>query len=208
MGRRLADRGQITRCDDVFFLEQHEARAALRDAAPRQAVVAQRKGERAWVEAHPGPASYGTPPGPPPPLWVMPPEGRFAMEAVLWYMGQGLESTRSQRVQPDSAHRIDGIAASPGRYTGPVRVIRDEGEFAKIEQGDVVVCPITSPVWSLLFASIGGLVTDTGGILSHAAIIAREYGVPAVVATGNATRLLHDGQIVTVDGSLGLVEVA
>jgi pyruvate,water dikinase len=71
-----------------------------------------------------------------------------------------------------------------------------------------VVCPITSPVWSVVFPSIGALVTDTGGILSHPAIIAREYRIPAVVGTGNATELLHDGQAVTVDGSAGTVRVA
>jgi pyruvate,water dikinase len=81
-----------------------------------------------------------------------------------------------------------------------------EAEFGKLEAGDILVCPMTSPVWSVLFPSIGALVTDTGGILSHPAIIAREYRVPAVVATGNATRLLRDGQIVTVDGTMGSVE--
>jgi pyruvate,water dikinase len=88
-----------------------------------------------------------------------------------------------------------------------VRVIRNEGEFGKIRAGDVLVCPITSPVWSVLFASVGALVTDTGGILSHSAIIAREYHIPAVVATGNATTLLRDGQIVAVDGSAGAVRI-
>jgi pyruvate,water dikinase len=81
-----------------------------------------------------------------------------------------------------------------------------EAEFGKLEAGDILVCPMTSPVWSVLFPSIGALVTDSGGILSHPAIIAREYRVPAVVATGNATRLLRDGQIVTVDGTMGSVE--
>ena len=80
-----------------------------------------------------------------------------------------------------------------------------EAEFGKLQPGDVLVCPITSPVWSVLFPSIGALITDAGGILSHPAIIAREYRVPAVVAAGDATRLLHDGQLVTVDGSAGLV---
>lgn len=84
----------------------------------------------------------------------------------------------------------------------------DESEFGKLQAGDVLVCPITSPVWSMLFPSIGALVTDTGGILSHPAIIAREYRVPAVVATGNATRLLEDGQTVTVDGSTGVIEIS
>jgi pyruvate,water dikinase len=81
-----------------------------------------------------------------------------------------------------------------------------EAEFGKLEAGDILVCPMTSPVWSVLFPSIGALVTDSGGILSHPAIIAREYRVPAVVATGNATQLLRDGQIVTVDGTMGSVD--
>ena len=71
----------------------------------------------------------------------------------------------------------------------------------------MLVCPVTSPVWSVLFPSVGALVTDTGGILSHPAIIAREYVIPAVVSTGHATQLLRDGQIVTVDGAVGSVEV-
>ena len=102
---------------------------------------------------------------------------------------------------------LEGIAASPGRSTGPVRVVMDESDFDKLRPGDVLVCPVTSPVWSVLFPSIGALVTDSGGLLSHPAIIAREYGLPAVVATGNATALLHDDQVVTVDGSSGQVEV-
>ena len=89
-----------------------------------------------------------------------------------------------------------------------MRVIRDETEFHRIRPGDVMVCPITSPVWSVLFASVGALVTDSGGILSHSAIIAREYRIPAVVATGNGTELLEDGQTVTVDGSAGTVSPA
>jgi phosphoenolpyruvate synthase/pyruvate phosphate dikinase len=89
-----------------------------------------------------------------------------------------------------------------------VRLVLDESQFGKLQPGDVLVCPITSPVWSVLFPTIGALVTDTGGILSHPAIIAREHRVPAVVATGNATASLHDDQVVTVDGSAGQVRVS
>jgi pyruvate,water dikinase len=71
----------------------------------------------------------------------------------------------------------------------------------------VVVCPVTSPAWSVVFPSMGALVTDMGGILSHPAIIAREHGIPAVVGTGNATDVLRDGQTVTVDGTTGVVEI-
>lgn len=82
----------------------------------------------------------------------------------------------------------------------------EEGDFHKIRPGDVMVCPTTSPVWSVLFPSIGALVTDAGGLLSHPAIIAREYRIPAVVATGNATSVLRDGEIVQVDGMVGTVD--
>jgi rifampicin phosphotransferase len=116
----------------------------------------------------------------------------------------GTEKMRESR----AAEKLQGYAASAGRYSGPVCVIKNESEFGKLKAGDVLVCPITNPSWAILFPSIGALITDTGGILSHPAIIAREYGVPAVVATGKATKFLKDGQIVTVDGNLGTVEIS
>jgi phosphoenolpyruvate synthase/pyruvate phosphate dikinase len=170
-------------------------------------LVTRRRGERAFVEQHPGPATYGKDPGPPPPLDALPAEARFTMTALLWYIGRVFEAAASSRAQQAGTEVLGGIAASPGRYTGPVRVVNDEFDFGKLRPGDVLVCPITSPVWSVLFPSVGALVTDTGGLLSHPAIIAREHGVPAVAATGNATALLRDDQVVTVDGTTGQVEV-
>jgi len=102
---------------------------------------------------------------------------------------------------------ITGIAASPGRYTGTVRIIHSEAEFDKLRSGDVLVCAVAPPVWSVLFPSAGALVTDSGGILSNPAIIARECGLPAVVATRIGTAHLRDDQVVTVDGTVGTVEV-
>ncbi len=206
LGNRLVKRGQIAQRDDVFFFELEEARAALRDGDDRRSLVTRRKAERAWVETHPGPASYGKDPGQPPSLAALPDEARFLMEAMLWASNRVFASEHNGHGQSVGG-AMHGIAASPGVYTGPVRVIKDESEFAKLQPGDVLVCPITSPVWSVLFPSVGALVTDTGGILSHSAIIAREYRVPAVVATGHATQSLRDGQHVTVDGTAGTVEV-
>jgi pyruvate,water dikinase len=207
VGWRLAARGQLDRRDDVFFLTLDEARAALRDGQDRRALVTRRRGERAFVEQHQGPATYGKDPGPPPLLDALPAEARFTMSALLWYLDRIFEAAASRRVQQAGTQVLGGIAASPGRYTGPVRLVMDEFDFGKLRPGDVLVCPITSPVWSVLFPSVGALVTDTGGLLSHPAIIAREYRVPAVVATGNATGLLRDDQVVTVDGTTGRVEV-
>ena len=125
-------------------------------------------------------------------------------EAFLWAVDRILAPGRAESAG-DAA--VNGIAASPGSYTGPVRVIRDESQFDRLRAGDVLVCPITSPVWSVLFPSIGALVTDTGGTLSHPAIIAREYGIPAVVNSGSGTSVLEDGQMVTVDGAAGTVRI-
>ena len=208
MGRRLAERGLIDRPGDVMHLELEEARSALSEGGDLRPRVARRRGERAWAELHPGPPFYGEPPPPPPSLHFLPPDARLPMESILWsndsIMAVG-ESSRGDRTEDAT---LRGIPASRGSYTGSVRVAMDETQFDKLEPGDVLVCPITSPVWSVLFPTIGALVTDTGGVLSHPAIIAREYRIPAVVATGSATTRLHDGDLVTVDGSGGVVTMA
>ncbi|MBO8157199.1 MAG: hypothetical protein H0Z32_12125 [Bacillaceae bacterium] len=206
VGRRLMVRGDLTSVDDVFFLEFNEALDAIEnDNLNIKTVIEKRKGQRNWALAHPGPASYGTPPPPPPAMEAFPKEVQDAAKATFWTIEKTFAARESSRVQKD-ATRIEGIAVSSGRYTGKVRIIHNESEFSKIEPGDVLVCQITSPSWSILFPIIGALITDSGGILSHSAIIAREYRIPGVVATGNATELLKDGQLVTVDGNKGIVE--
>jgi rifampicin phosphotransferase len=86
-----------------------------------------------------------------------------------------------------------------------VRVIREPAEFGKLASGDVLVCPYTNPAWTTLFQRASAVVADSGGPASHAAIVAREYGIPAVMGTGTGTTTLTDGQLVTVDGSTGRV---
>jgi pyruvate,water dikinase len=206
LGVRLAARGAIHQRDDVLFLHLDEARAALSQPADLRDLVLRRKGERAWAVANPGPPSYGRESPPPASLSFLPADARLPMESILWSLEAMLAIEASKTAQSDGSS-IRGTPASAGSYTGRVRVIRGEWEFDKLEAGDVLVCPITSPVWSVLFPTIGALVTDSGGILSHPAIIAREYRIPAVVATGNATELLRDGQLVSVDGSIGTVGV-
>lgn len=209
LGRRLADRGQLARAQDVFFLTVREAGAALHDRGGRRALVARRCAERAWTDTHPGPATYGPLPTPPPAAgdWrsTLQPEARHAMDVARWAWEATSGSPSWPRPGQSAGVGLRGVAACPGRYTGPVRVLTDESEFGKLQPGDVLVCPETTAAWSVLFPSVGALVTDTGGLLSHPAIIAREYRVPAVLATGNATQLLRDGQLVTVDGGTGEV---
>ncbi|MGI5270095.1 PEP/pyruvate-binding domain-containing protein [Nonomuraea sp. CA-218870] len=103
---------------------------------------------------------------------------------------------------------VAGTPASAGTATGPVTVVRDPSEFGKLRGGDVLVCPYTNPSWTPLFQRAAAVVVDTGGLASHAAIVAREYGIPAVMGTGDGTAALADGQRVTVDGDAGVVTAA
>jgi len=102
------------------------------------------------------------------------------------------------------AGALVGTAASPGVHEGRVRVIRDP-KGTKLEQGEVLVAPGTDPAWTPLFLTAGALVMEIGGIMSHGSVVAREYGIPAVVGIPDATRRLRDGQRVRVDGESGLV---
>lgn len=202
IGARLVERGQLDAADDVFFLEVPDARAAVHDGGDRREAVRIAKGRRAWARTHPGRRSYGEPPAGEPPFDLLPQASRLINEATKW----GVEQVLSWGRPSDADAVVSGVSASPGRYTGPVRVLRAEQELDRIRDGDVVVCPATSPAWSVVFPKIGALVTDSGGMLSHPAIIAREYGIPAVVGTSTATRVLVDGQRVIVDGDRGVVE--
>ncbi len=164
-----------------------------------------RKGELAWALENPGPISYGGPSPPPPSLKGFPPEVRRVMEGMLWMIEGNASIEYLQEKVNASAEKISGIPASAGHYTGPARIIMSDEDFHKLQPGDVLVCPTTQPPWSVLFPSVGALVTDGGGILSHPAIIAREYHIPAIVATSNATSKLQDDQIITVNGDTGQV---
>lgn len=181
LGRRLVDRGTADRPEDALFLELPEALAALSGCADQRSRIRHHRGQHAWALAHPGPDVYGEAPPGAGPLTAPPPTSTV-----------------------DSGE-LRGLAASPGRYLGPVRVIHGITDFGKLRHGDVLVCPETTAQWSLLFASVGALVTDRGTMVSHPAILAREYGVPAVVATGTATQTLHDDDLVVVDGAAGVV---
>jgi rifampicin phosphotransferase len=207
IGRRLVDAGVLHRADDACWLELDEVRELLRRGSvdgtePPAERALRRRAERAWVQAHPGPVTLGAPPEDPPDLRALPEAVRQTTGAVLW----ALEQEFSHAADDDTGG-IAGTPASPGRYTGTVRIVRSDRDFGSIRPGDVLVCPITTPAWSLNFSRIGALVTDAGGALSHAAIVAREHGIPAVVATGRATTDLRDGQLVTVDGAAGTVTI-
>ena len=113
-----------------------------------------------------------------------------------------IKAARKRRGGKDS---LKGVAASPGRVTATARVLNGPEDFDQMQAGDVLVASITTPAWTPLFARAAAVVTDVGGPLSHGSIVAREYGIPAVLGTGVATNRIRSGQVITVDGSAGVV---
>jgi pyruvate,water dikinase len=188
-GRRLFAEGGLGAVDDVWMLRREELLGVVAGdvAESPSKLVAERRGE----------LERGAAEGPRPFLGAPPPEGdRHVVQEKFYGRARGVASDSSLR----------GAGASPGIGEGPARVVRGTGDFRRVEPGDVLVATTTTPAWTPLFPSLSGLVTETGGILSHAAIVAREYGIPAVVGAAGATRALRDGARVRVDGSSGLVE--
>ena len=118
-----------------------------------------------------------------------------------------LSSFETQKRNADVSTTLNGFAVSPGKVTGSVSVILSPNDFEKMKPDTILVCPTTTPAWTPLFAQATGLVTDIGGILAHGSIVAREYGIPAVMGTGDVTRRIVSGQRVTVDGDLGTVTI-
>ncbi|GAA3313670.1 PEP/pyruvate-binding domain-containing protein [Nonomuraea dietziae] len=115
----------------------------------------------------------------------------------------------SPSVAPDTpAATLTGTPGSRGSVTGTARIVRGPGDFARVRPGDILVCPFTDPAWTPLLRIAAGVVTETGGVLSHAAIVAREHAIPAVLGVPHATSRLHDDTIITVDGTTGTVTAA
>jgi pyruvate,water dikinase len=212
IGRRLVARGVLEHAEDVFMLAIDELRASMMRAAPARGGVGsvpvstprdtarRRRAELLWVKANPGPPAYGPPPGRMPDLRGLPDPARRVNEAMLWQLEQELAPA-----QAADGDELIGIAASAGVYRGTVRVIRSVEGLGRLRTGEVLVCPATSSAWMMVFHRAGALVTDHGSALSHTAIVAREHGLPAVVATGSATTRLRDGEEVIVDGQRGTV---
>lgn len=203
-GRRMLSAGSVRTVDDVFFCTVDEAAAWLTSGNQVSDTVRRRRGERAWALAHPGPASYGTFPEMSSLRWL-PRSVRDVMQVLLRANMHNLALELSRQQQRCEDGKLRGLPASPGMYEGTARIITSERHFNRIRHGDVLVCPSTRPSWSVIFNSIGSIVTDSGGELSHPAIIAREHRIPAVVATGTATREIRDGERVRVDGTNGVV---
>jgi pyruvate,water dikinase len=207
-GALLAEHGFFAATEDVFHLTHYELESAIIDlmnawssgAAPRgpdhwPALVAERKAAiRVW-------AAHETPPalGPIPDIIDDP--------AIVMLWGITRESLDNWLSAGSTAERreVRGFAASSGVVEGVARIVKSADELSRLQTGDILVCQVTNPTWTPVFNKIRAAVSDIGGSMSHAAIVAREYGLPAVVGTGNATSMIKDGQRIRVDGGRGIV---
>ena len=122
---------------------------------------------------------------------------------MLW----GITSERIESWLNPDPDEVVGVAASSGVVEGIARVLFDVSQIAELREGEILVVPVTAPSWAPVFAKIKAAVSDIGGSMSHAAIVAREYGMPAVVGTGDATKRIRTGDRVRVDGDRGTVRV-
>jgi pyruvate,water dikinase len=192
-GRRLAEAGMLETASDVFYLTPDELRGE-RDV-PLERLVSERKAEMEHF-------SRVTPP---PMLGTMPP---FEMDdggPVLRAFFKG--DFTPQATSNGQTQTLKGLAGSAGVARGQAKVIRSLAEAGKLQKGDVLVAKFTVPPWTPLFATASAVVTDTGGVLCHSAVVAREYHIPAVVGTGRATSIFCDGQLLEVDGDAGTVRI-
>ena len=118
-----------------------------------------------------------------------------------------MSAFETQKRNAHDADVLEGFPVSPGKITGMASVIHSPADFAAMQPDTILVCATTTPAWTPLFTQAIGLVTDIGGILAHGSIVAREYGIPAVLGTGRATAVLQDGQLLEVDGDAGEVRI-
>ena len=207
-GALLARHGFFADAEDVFQLTHYELESAIIDlmtswsngSPPRgperwPAVVAERRAAlKEW-------ARHATPPalGPVPEIIDDP--------AIVMLWGITRESLNTWLAADDesTSNEIKGFAASSGVAEGPARIVKSVEEIERLRKGDILVCQVTNPTWAPIFHKIAAAVSDIGGSMSHAAIVAREFGLPAVVGTGNATTRIRDGQRIRVDGGRGVV---
>jgi pyruvate,water dikinase len=192
----LVKAGILSNPDDIYFLthaQLQEAVEALSNpasaASPRKDLAKWAKYRRALREAQ----KRLHPPG-------AVPEGFQLRLGVV-----DLANRESQVREKSSGPVMKGFAVSPGQVTAPACVILSPADFGKMRAGCILVCTTTTPAWTPLFSQAAGLVTDIGGVLAHGSIVAREFGLPAVMGTGNATRRIQDGQMIMVDGTNGKV---
>jgi pyruvate,water dikinase len=209
LGAVFAKEGFLEAPEDIFYLKRHEIPDALFDlyhswAAPAPArgpsywppIVARRKGIVTALNTWKASPALGTPPEVvTEPFTIM--LWGITSDSIANWLGGGASDDGS----------LNGMAASPGVEEGPARVIFGPDQINEVQEGEILVAPLTAPSWAPIFGKIKATVTDTGGMMSHAAIVCREYGLPAVTGTGFATSMIKTGQRIRVDGSNGKVTI-
>lgn len=201
-GRRVTARGRIAEPAHMLeaTLDEMCALGAGTGGPPADELAA-RAAYRTAYTAKDVPPLLGPPAPPPPDLSTLPPAAGRLMRATAIALGHVFGSSQAQHEDM----LLFGLAASKGVYEGPARRVSGPSEFGRIERGDVLVTESTTEAFNILLPLLGGIVTDNGGLLSHAAIVAREYGIPGVVGTREATERIRDGMRVRVDGDAGEV---
>ena len=203
-GRRVAGRGRIATPQHMLDASLDEMCALVAGTGgPSADELARRADYRASHTAKDVPPFLGPPEPPPPDLAALPPSVGRLMRATFIALGHLFGSSQAQNEEKV----LHGLAASKGVYEGPARRVSGPSEFGRIAKGDVLVTESTTEAFNILLPLLGGIVTDNGGLLSHAAIVAREYGIPGVVGTREATERIADGVRVRVDGDAGEVTV-
>jgi rifampicin phosphotransferase len=203
-GRRLRDSGQLSDAEHAVDLAAGEVAALLRrQPGPSAAEAEQRFVWRTTTTIDDAPAFLRKMPAPPPPASILPKGARRGAAAVATMLANlfgvaDKENTRSV---------LHGLAVNQGTYEGTARLVNDAEDFGRIKQGDVLVTRMTSPYFNVVLPLLGAIVTDRGGQLCHAAIVAREYGIPGIVGTRDATSTVPDGARVRVDGGTGEVRL-
>jgi pyruvate,water dikinase len=211
LGAVLVAAGLLDTDDDIFFLHRYEVYRVLYEAEARWALGVPTRSEYIWRaevarrrRIHSALEKWN-----PPPALGVPPETVTEPITVTLF---GINSDTIDRwLAAEDSDGLDdsfgGLAVSPGVAEGVARVVRQVEELDELRDGEILVCPLTAPSWSIVFARIVAAVSDGGGIMSHAAIVSREYGLPAVAATGIGTQVVHTGDRLRVDGNTGLVTI-
>jgi pyruvate,water dikinase len=206
-GRLLVKHGFFKEVDDMFYLHRFEVQQAIYDLIGAWGSGGEARGPKYWppIVAKRKVLFEKLKKWAPPPALGEPPEVvTEPFTIMLW--GITTDSIQTWlKPKEEGAKELKGFAGSPGVVEGPARVITSVEELVNVQPGEILVCPITTPSWAPIFNRIKATVTDIGGMMSHAAIVCREYGLPAVVGTGYGTKTFKNGQMLRVDGSTGVV---
>jgi pyruvate,water dikinase len=209
LGAVLVAGGMFDDPDDIFYFHRYEVYSLLYEVEAQWSLGVPTSGQYTWRKevARRRHIYTALEEWRPPPALGVPPDVVTEPITVTLF---GINSDTINRwlaveAGAGSAEEFHGLAASPGVAEGVARVVRRVEELDDLVDGEILVCPLTAPSWSIVFARIGAAVSDGGGIMSHAAIVSREYELPAVVATGVGTELVHTGDRLRVDGNTGVV---